>query len=98
MSYNYKTNCVNSTAQLIGHMIEAAQEVSYRTFIRYVNWREVSQMLGYSTDSRHGLTLKHDYAVTYHKSTYDGAPCYFVVWSAIEYVWTPGGARTRPAS
>lgn len=33
------------------------------------------------------LTLKKDWHVSYHRSTYQGKPCYFMVHSAIEYVF-----------
>lgn len=36
---------------------------------------------------RQGLTLKKDWHVSYHKSTYQGRPCYFMCHSAIEYVF-----------
>ncbi|MGV0949170.1 MAG: hypothetical protein ACOYB3_00765 [Azonexus sp.] len=33
------------------------------------------------------LTLKKDWHVSYHRSVYQGRPCYFLVHSAIEYVF-----------
>lgn len=44
-----------------------------------VEWHEVAR--------NKPLTLKKDWHVTYHRSTYQGKPCYFICHSAIEYVF-----------
>ncbi len=50
---------------------------------------------GYAVGPELGLHLKDDRHVSYHRSTYLGARCYYAVWSGTEYVFTrppgPGG-------
>ena len=87
MKYQFITSCVNSTAELIDNMVDSAIDITYRTFIQYVDIQELSEMFGYVMNSRNGLTLKKDWAVSYHRSTYDGQPCYYLRHSAIEYIF-----------
>ena len=51
--------------------------------------------MGYAIGQEEGMHLKDDRLVSYHKSTYLGARCYYAVWSGTEYVFTrppgPGG-------
>jgi len=88
--YQYRTSCVSSTATAIHDMVDNARDVTYETVRKHCDgllaWAE---SLGYSTASNRGcgLTLKNDYAVSFHKSKYKGKPCYYVRWSAIEYIW-----------
>jgi hypothetical protein len=91
MSYRYGTSCVDCTesrVEALKQMIAEALPVSYATMRRHcptlVQW---SFRQGYERDPRKGLTLKNDQIVSYHKSTFEGRPCYYVCWSAIEYVW-----------
>jgi len=87
MTYQYITNCVNSTAENIDEMVDNAKELTYKTFIKYVNWKDASRLLNYDTHYKRGLLLKNDWAVSYHKSTYIGLPCFYVRWSAIEWIF-----------
>ena len=95
-AFEFRTNCIHSTGESISEMVEAATQISYRTFRRYVSIEEVNEMLGYlNPGQRHykgRLTLQKDYAVSYYKSRYEGAPCYYVRWSAIEFIWTKAAA------
>lgn len=54
-------------------------------------WTPAQAILGgvdyHEVASNRPLTLKKDWHVTYHKSTYQGRPCYFMCHSAIEYVF-----------
>ncbi len=84
MEFQYETCCVHSTFEKISAMTREAKQVSYRTFRKYVSIREVSKMLGYDRY----LPLKKDWHVGFFKSHYDGKPCYYLVHSAIEYIWT----------
>jgi hypothetical protein len=88
--YVYETCCTNiPTGQIpaLNEMILDAHEVTYKTMLKHVrgllDWAE---QRGYSPAS--DLHLKDDWAVGYYKSTFAGRPCYFVRWSAIEYIWT----------
>ena len=92
MKYRYYTNCVSSTARLINDMRDTARDVTYRTVLRHchglLGW---AKEMGYELRSNQGLTLKDDWHVSYHKSTYAGLPCYYVRHSAIEYIWVNRG-------
>ncbi len=86
-NFVFITDCVSSTGEKINAMKDKSIDVSYKTFFRHVDWKTVSKMLGYDLHPSQGLTLKNDWHVSYHKSEYDGRPCYYLVWSAIEYVF-----------
>ena len=87
--YTYETCCVHSTAEKIGAMTEAARPVTLRTLARHcAGLAEWARAQGYSTGRERGLRLKDDWAVSFHKSSYDGRPCYYIDHSRIEYVWT----------
>ena len=87
MKAYYITNCVNSTGDAINAMVDKAREITYKTFIKHVDWREVSQMLGYDLHYKREMLLKNDYAPSYYKSVFEGNPCYYISWSAIEYIF-----------
>lgn len=81
----FLTDCVScGDGPAINRMKDLATPISYDTFRKRVSISEVSKMLGYSRDS---LTLKNDWHVAYFRSFYKGQPCYFLVWSAIEYIY-----------
>ena len=84
----FLTSCVNSTAELIIDMVDNSTEVTLeelRDECDIENW-ELEQ--GYVTDpDEEGLTLEKDYHVTYHKSFFEGEPCYYIKHSCIEYVF-----------
>ncbi len=65
-------------------MVHSARPVSYRTILRHCeglsDWAE---RMGYD---RH-LRLRDDWSVSFWKSSYQGRPCYYVIHSAIEYIW-----------
>lgn len=86
--FEYKTSCVESTGPTINSMTRAAREVSFRTFAERCNWQPWAKSVGYSIGSEPGLKLKDDFHPAYFKSTFKGKPCYYVVWSAIEYIFT----------
>jgi len=93
--YSYLTSCVESTGQLINEMRDddLRREVTYETMLKHCDLLDWSLEHGYElrTSSGHGLTLKNDWSVSYYKSFYCGVPCYFLVWSAIEYIWIKNG-------
>lgn len=86
--YFYHTCCVNAAAEDINAMVDAAHRVTYNTMLRncegFLAW---AARLGYGRGG-FGLHIKDDWAVTFWKSRYRGRRCYFVSWSAIEYIWT----------
>ena len=97
--YRYTTSCVESDGPSIQAMQEAAQDVSYRTMLRRcAGLLEWAVGRGYKRRRDRGLTLRADWHVSYHRSTYRGAPCYFLCWSSIEFVWVLTPAEEEPCS
>ena len=99
MEYHYETCCVHSTAKLITEMVDRAREVTWRTFRKHVPLDEIKQAFPsysyrrerYNPDTGEltaPMHIKDDYAVSFWKSRYDGQPCYYLVHSSIEYIWT----------
>ena len=88
--FQYLTSCVNSTANDINKMVDNAIDITYDTFAKYVDVREVSTQFGYELNKSRGLTLKEDWAVSFHKSTYCKHPCYYMRHSSIEYIYVKG--------
>ena len=88
--FKYQTCCINSTAELIGDMVDRAREVTLRTLRKHcaglVEW-ERNNLYDTGKD-RGGLRLANDWAVSFFKSHYAGKPCYFIKHSCIEYIWT----------
>ena len=92
MKYVLETTCVDSDGDSIIDMVESSHEVTRATFQRRCDWRSWAESLGYASHHRHGLTLARDRHVRYHRSTYQGRPCYFATWSVIEHVFTQSDA------
>jgi len=89
--YHYHTCCIESKGEWINDMTQQARDVTLRTFRRNcAGVREWAEAHGYSRQL--GISLCNDWHVSYHKSRYRGQPCYYVRWSAIEFIWTLGGA------
>lgn len=80
------TNCINADGQDINDMKQGHQMIVRRTFLRHVDrasLQTVEKELGYDRD----FPMSKDWHVAYYKSTYQGKPCIYFVWSAIEYVF-----------
>jgi hypothetical protein len=89
-SFAYATCCVHDAADAIIAMTEQAREVTYQTACRHLKeaLRDWAEGMGYATAPRErGLRLKGDWHVRYYRSRYRGKPCFYVVHSAIEYVF-----------
>lgn len=69
-------------------MLDKAREVSFATFARHVDWKPIAQQMGYATgNGAEGLRLDKDYAVSFYASRHDGERVYYMIHSAIEYVF-----------
>ncbi|MCK5614131.1 hypothetical protein KAR91_70355 [Candidatus Pacearchaeota archaeon] len=84
MKLDLLTTCVNSTAEAIDNMTDQAKEISFSTFKKHVDTLKIEEDFSYAGSV---LRLKNDYHVKYFKSKYKGRPCYYMVHSAIEYVY-----------
>ncbi len=91
MSMNFETDCISATGDDITAMLETERQVTRRTFLQHVDRAELTELADGMSYARHhtqGLTMAGDWHVSYHKGVYREKPCYFLTWSAIEYVFT----------
>lgn len=86
----FVTNCVSANGDDINAMCDRAREISLATFKRRCDWREIAAMLGYGRT----FPIDKDWHVRYHRSRYRGVPCYYLVHSAIEYVFVSAPVDT----
>lgn len=92
-AFHYETCCVESDGPSITAMVDRAREITYRTFRRHCAGVDAwAKAHGYGLRPPE-LTLKQDWHVAYYKSVYRSRPCYFLVWSAIEFIWTEAEAK-----
>jgi len=90
VSWVFVTNCINSDGPSITAMQAAATPVTFRTMMRVLGdaFVEKQRELGYDVGyQRGGLRMSKDWAVSYAKSVYQNRPCYYFVWSHIEYIF-----------
>lgn len=88
--YTFRTTCINSTAKKINDMTDAAKPTTWRAIKANCEWADRwADGMGYVTRGK-GLRIEKDFAISFHKSTYDGKPCYYIDHSRIEHVWTKG--------
>jgi len=86
--FHYQTCCVESDAESINALCDAAEDVSYEELVaNCVGVDEWAVTKGYDIDREQGLVLEDDWHVSFCKSTYQGEPCYYIQWSRIEYIW-----------
>lgn len=86
----YQTSCVSAKAEDIDKMLEKARQISYKTFLRYVDIDELQDLFpvyAWRNGISNLLRLKDDYAVFYYKSIYRGEKCVFVEHSRVDYVF-----------
>jgi len=88
------TNCVNcpgpNPGQAIRDMVDSAQTITRRTFLRHVGRRNLElheKALEYAGCPSQGLTMAQDWHVSYYKGVFRGKPVVYFVHSAIEYIF-----------
>ena len=89
-AFTFETDCINAQGRDINDMRKGAAAITYGTMLRHCDilaWAIAHNYALRSTEAGHNLTLRNDWGVSYHKSFYRGLTCYFLVWSAIEYIW-----------
>jgi len=82
--YIYETNCVNSNYEDITNMVDNSKEIKYSTFIKHVSIKDIYEVLPMYQKE---FPIKKDYHVRYFKSKFQGKKCYFIIQSAIEYIF-----------
>jgi hypothetical protein len=85
----FETDCVHSTYEDITETVDKAREITYRTFLRHVSFSDLCDLFPFYDryPNQGGLMLKNDWAVSYHRSTYQGRRCYYIRHSMIEYIF-----------
>ncbi len=91
LAYQYFKSCVdhapNEVAALMA-MIDDETDITLKTMRRHCGGiNEWVTDRGYELNAQRGLTLAGDFCVSYHRSRYNGQRCYFIRWSAIEFIW-----------
>lgn len=83
--YQFVTSCVSAKGEDIQEMIDNSRPVKWETFYNYIRPSIVQEL--FPTYKNSSLNIEDDYAVTVHKSKYRGKRCYYICWSAIEFVF-----------
>lgn len=89
--YGYTACCVDcyGRVEALEAMIDEAKPVSYRTFMKHVDRRDVEDVFPdyeWRAPYRY-LTLRRDWHVAYFRSSFEGRSCYYLVHSATEYIF-----------
>lgn len=87
VSFNYRSQ---EDKEALFEMIDKGKEITYSTLVKHVPVEKLSQLFDFYSwgpGRKDGLRLKNDWAVGFYRSTFAGEPCYFVRWSAIEYIF-----------
>lgn len=85
-TFRYLINCVAAHGDDINEMKHSAREITWGTFSRHCDWEELAQGLGYAARPP-ALRLRDDWHVRFYRGKYKGEWCYFLVHSAIEYIF-----------
>lgn len=102
MLYEYIGRCDNLDGDLIREMVDDASiEISWQTLVKHVGQNILKDLFPdytWGQGNAEGLRMKKDWAVSCWKGHYSGWPCYYIYWSAYEYVFTkPLTIKTVPA-
>jgi hypothetical protein len=69
-------------------MVERSRDISFETFARNVDWKPLAQSMGYAVEpGASGMRLDADRGVAFHSSSWRGESVYYLVHSAIEFVY-----------
>jgi hypothetical protein len=78
----------DSDVPALNEMVDSARDITFDTFSRHVDWKPLAAQMGYATERKDdGMRLESDRAVSFHSSTFLGKPVYYMVHSAIEFVF-----------
>lgn len=91
MKKTFLRDCTTFTTGTVCHlenMIDTANEITWRTFIKHVDIEEIRALFPTYDWKGAGLHIKDDYAVSFYKSTFRNKPCCYLVHSSIEYIFT----------
>lgn len=93
-THTFLTDCVScpgpNAGEDINEMKDNAEDISREDFLFSVNseeLQEIARSLGYD-ETEDGFNMENDWHISYSKGTFQGSPCVFFTWSAIEYIFT----------
>lgn len=88
--FRFLGTCVSlDDGPAITAMRETGRPVSYRTFRRRCpELSRIARVLGYGSDT--GVSLAHDWAVSFWRGFFRDERCYWLDWSRIEFVFVGG--------
>jgi len=73
------TTCVQARARDIERMVNESIEITYQTMKKHC---DLSMW-----DKEHAPHISRDHGVSFYRSRYQGYRCYYLVHSAIEYIY-----------
>ena len=82
--------CCDGRATLdeLQHLYEHDREITFETFARNVDLKEVSEELGYAYGrGEAGVRLRKDPFVRFYRSEFRGKRCWHLDWSAIDHIY-----------
>ena len=86
--FYFSHDCSHTTAELLEAMYDADRDITLTTMRKHCpEMNDWALAHGYATHKRRGLRLCEDRYVSYHRSTFDGQPCYYMTWSAIDFIF-----------
>jgi len=88
--YEYYTNCVNCRdVEALHEMIEIGQVMTKRDFWAIVGKDALKELFPFYkwNKSDDGISMWRDWSISYFKSYFQGKPCLYLVYSAIEYIF-----------
>ena len=90
--YQYDRSCAecDDCVDALNYMTANAKDVTYGTMLRncdgLLDWA-VEKGFSRRVNQGSGVTLRLDPYVSYHKSTFQGTPCFYLCWSGFEIIW-----------
>lgn len=87
VSFNYRPQ---EDIDHLSEMIDIATPITYTTFMKHVPVAVVAgifSMYAWGRGRKRDLRMKKDWAIGFYRSTFAGRPCYYIRWSAIEYIF-----------
>jgi len=88
MDYQWNCSCPPDVEKL-EQMCDDGRDITRAAFLKKVPVEKVHDLFPfYDTHWKQGgLTMASDWYIRYYSSKYDGKVCYYIVHSAIEYVF-----------
>lgn len=87
--FSYWGNCINSSAEDIWALQDSANRVKWKTFKHHISGaRRFLKDIGALLDGATDKDIEDCDWIAFNKGIFRGKICYFVDWSAIEWIFT----------